>query len=389
MSEKIDIILLDNLNNAIQEINLVKPKSYEDLLIELKNKVNLPNNFMIFQQENNNQIIIDNNEKYQLIKEILFIREKKINNSYLEQSLFEINYNNLSESKQDILDEKYDCYICESIIKKEAPLFCYQCQKIYHEKCLGDWDKKMKLQNKELECPFCKYKLPLEKWNKKLNYEENRKNEAEIINKIKNYELNNNLNINVNKIKDQKINELKDENMNKNELNEKLVKNKEETLEIFNKIFNKIKIIQSLFKIEKEDNLNNIINNKEKNKHNLEINDLSKLIYEELEKIEQNIKNINKENQNKINELNDSINKLKNENEKLIEKLNENKKEIDLIYYTENEGINNILGQQFVENNINNIELIINGVKNTLIDKYNLEKGENVIKIIIKKKLII
>ena len=49
-----------------------------------------------------------------------------------------MNYNKLSESKQDILDEKYNCYICNSNIKNENPYFCYICQKIFHEKCLKD-----------------------------------------------------------------------------------------------------------------------------------------------------------------------------------------------------------------------------------------------------------
>ena len=286
----------------------------------------------------------------------------------LKQSLFERNYNQLSESKRDILDEKYSCFICQQIIKKEAPLFCYQCQKICHEKCLSEWDKKMKIQNKDLECPLCKYKLPFEKWNKILNYEENRGNDAVILNKINNYELNN---------------KLRNDNMNKNELFEQ---SKEKTLEIFKKIFNKIKIIQSLIKIEIDNKLNNIINIKEIN-NNLDINTLSNIVYEELEKIEYNIKN--KENSNNKNEVdgleNKNNNKLKNENEK--EKIKEYRNEINLIYYTENEGIINILGYNFVLENKDNVDLIINGLKNLIVEKYNLKKGENIIKIIFKKKI--
>ena len=260
----------------------------------------------------------------------------------LKQSLFERNYNQLSESKRDILDEKYSCFICQQIIKKEASLFCYRCQKICHEKCLSEWDKKMQIKNKELECPLCKYKLPLEKWNKILNYEENRGNDALILNKINNYELNN---------------KLRNDNMYKNELFEQ---SKEKTLEGFKKIFNKIKIIQSLIKIEIDNKLNNIINIKEIN-NNLDINTLSNIVYEELEKIEYNIKN--KENSNNKNEVdgleNKNNNKLKNENEK--EKIKEYRNEINLIYYTENEGIINILGYNFVLENKDNVDLIING----------------------------
>ena len=41
-----------------------------------------------------------------------------------------------------------------------------------------------------------------------------------------------------------------------------------------------------------------------------------------------------------------------------------------------------------MENNKNNIELMINGKKNELVQKYKLKKGENNIQIIIKNKKI-
>ena len=63
------------------------------------------------------------------------------------------------------------------------------------------------------------------------------------------------------------------------------------------------------------------------------------------------------------------------------------KNEINIIYKTEKEGIENIFGDKFVENNKNNIELIINGIKNKLINKYKLKKGENNVKIIIKNRI--
>ena len=62
------------------------------------------------------------------------------------------------------------------------------------------------------------------------------------------------------------------------------------------------------------------------------------------------------------------------------------KNEINIIYKTEEESEENIFGEKFIENNKNNIELIINGNKNSLINKYKLKKGENNIKIIIKNK---
>ena len=80
-----------------------------------------------------------------------------------------------------------------------------------------------------------------------------------------------------------------------------------------------------------------------------------------------------------------------------------NKKIIKLIYYIDREGevedkfgnyidgrdgIFNIFGEKFVENNKNNIDLIINGIKEELVKGYKLKNGENKIEIIIKNKII-
>ena len=40
-----------------------------------------------------------------------------------------------------------------------------------------------------------------------------------------------------------------------------------------------------------------------------------------------------------------------------------NKSDINLIYFTKKEGIYNIFGGEFVENNKNNIDLVINWIK--------------------------
>ena len=70
----------------------------------------------------------------------------------------------------------------------------------------------------------------------------------------------------------------------------------------------------------------------------------------------------------------------------LFIKYNNIRNDINIIYKTDEENIENIFGNKFVENNKNNIELIINGIKNNLINKCKLKKGENKIKIIIKNK---
>ena len=64
--------------------------------------------------------------------------------------------------------------------------------------------------------------------------------------------------------------------------------------------------------------------------------------------------------------------------------------EISLIYYKKEKKDNNIFnifGEEFVENNKNNIELIINGIKSQLISKYELKHGENKIEVKIKNKI--
>ena len=153
---KIDIYLLDKLNNPMEEMNMGKPDTYLLLLQQIKQKLkNIPEYYEIFIiDKNNKEIKINNEESYKTIEDILFIRE--IDYNMLQQSLFEMNYNRLSESQQEILNEKYNCILCTMTIKNEKPYFCYKCQNIFHEKCLRDWDKKCKLQNKVLFCPNCR-----------------------------------------------------------------------------------------------------------------------------------------------------------------------------------------------------------------------------------------
>ena len=249
MTDKIVCILLNDLNIPFEEIDINRPNSYNDLILTLrKNCKNLPKYYYIFyQSDDNKEIIIHNNEEYKKSKDILFIRKKEVKN--LCQSIFSLNYNELSEANQDILDNKYACNICNLIIKNENPLFCYRCQKIFHQKCLEEWDKKKKLLNENLTCPNCKYELPLEEWKKKLNFEETRKKEGEMINKIKENEMNQKLNININKIKNKKIDELqyKHEDFVKKVLN--MIKN----------ILNEINDMNLLFNF-KNNNNNNLLN---------------------------------------------------------------------------------------------------------------------------------
>ena len=201
---KLGIFLLDKSNNIKSEGNMIKPQSYKQLLQQISNNFQSMSEYIeiFIIDKNNKEIIIDEEEKYSLIGDIIFIRAK--DKSLLEQSLFERNFNKLSESKQDILSEKYNCTICSIIIKNENPYFCYVCQKLFHDKCLKEWDKKRKAQNKTLKCPNCRNELAIEKWNKKLNFEENRNDNANLLNKINEYRLNKNLNNNLNSLNEKK-----------------------------------------------------------------------------------------------------------------------------------------------------------------------------------------
>ena len=253
------IFLLDNLNDAIKLINIKKSNNYQELLTKVKNIPNLPKDYEIFSlNEMNQKIIIDDNEKFKLINDILFIGPK--NGSFLESSLFEINYNLLSESKQDILDQKYNCLLCTNIIKNEKPYFCYKCQKIYHERCLKDWEKARKSENLNLDCPNCRNELPIEQWEKKLDYEECRNLDANFLEMENIIKLNNFVNIGHNLINDNKINSLKDNNSKLNELISKYKIYIEETFKIFKDIINKIHIIHSLIKFQTNHKLNNLKN---------------------------------------------------------------------------------------------------------------------------------
>ena len=131
------IVLLDKSNNIKEDITIIKQKFSGELLQQIIQKFkDPPENYEIFiLDKNNNQIKIDNEAKYNLIKDILFIRESE---NLLEESTFQLNYNRLPEFKQDLLEKKFKCILCLEIVKKEKPYLCNKCEQIFHEKCLGN-----------------------------------------------------------------------------------------------------------------------------------------------------------------------------------------------------------------------------------------------------------
>ena len=161
----------------------------------------------------------------------------------------------------------------------------------------------------------------------------------------------------------------------------------------FNKYIKRFKYDEFIknYEISKEKDINEIYN--EIINYKYEINEKEKQILfnnGKVIKLEEKIKLTNEE---MIKELIKEIKNMKKEKkdlEKQVDELDNKinyKNEINLIYNTEKEGDYQIFGDEFVKNNINNIELNINDDKSELVNKYKLKKGDNNIKMIIKKKL--
>ena len=83
---QLNIFILDNFDNLKEELTINKPKRYQELLKYLSNKNKIYEIFIY----DNNKIIINNEDKYKMIKDIIFIKE--INKDDLEKSIFSLNY---------------------------------------------------------------------------------------------------------------------------------------------------------------------------------------------------------------------------------------------------------------------------------------------------------
>ena len=227
MEFKLDILLVDNSGNTIQELNIKKPETYQELLNIIQTKMKLPEYYNMYYQNEKEKIIINNHETYKLAKDIFFIYE----NNDFNKSIFSLNYGQLSAKDKEILDEKYNCIICKEKIKNNKQLMCYQCQNIYHKKCLEDWENRCKLNNKNFSCPKCKYELSLIKWKAKVNYEDEKNNEANMLVE---------LNKNKNKIKQNIDNNMYDDYKDKyNILKNEYYKYIENTSNLLKNIFHK------------------------------------------------------------------------------------------------------------------------------------------------------
>ena len=244
----------------------------------------------------------------------------------IAQSTFEKNYNQISEPKKEILNQKYNCSICLEIIKHENPFLCYNCQKIFHNVCLKNWDERQKRLNKILSCPNCRNELPFEKWKVFRNYDEIRTKDAQILNQA-------------------------EKSFNSDEYLDK-------TMHLFQIVLNKLKIIHPKIESEKNYKLNNLIEEFKYNLINPSIDEISTVIIEELDLIEEHVTNAKEEPEYQ-----------------------------NIKYLTEKEGKQQIFGHKFVTNNSEKINLVINGKKSPLVQEYYLKEGENNVTLCIQNKL--
>ena len=290
---RIDIFLLDGSNNIKEELNIKKPNTYNELMTKLsKNYNNITEKYqLLIYSESNEEIIINNDETFNKIDDIIFIRHIDAISSNL--SIIDKYCNLFSKSKLDLSEEKYMCILCSIIINNENPFLCYKCQKILHEKCLKEWNEKCKSQNKILFCPNCLNILAIENWNKKLEHIDILKENEDLINKLYECKLRSNMNKNLNIIKDKKLKEIKNNKRKQSKLLQKYEKYIEKSIHIFKSILNKLNSFKSLLNIDKDNKLDEFLDNYPINFDNLYDN-ISKVINEELEYITTYIINNNK-----------------------------------------------------------------------------------------------
>ena len=346
---KLDIFLLDNINNVIEAVSINRPRTYPDLERQIMQKFkNLPKSYdkFIFR---NQEIFINQVHKYKNVNDLLFIRDNEGCN--VKRSSISVILDNLPASQQQKYEDKFNCTFCLELIKNESPYLCYKCQKIFHQKCLKDWDNKCKSQNKVFNCPNCRNELPIEKWNKKLEHEENRKDFATLINKVYQDKLSYNLYKIIYFIKEKKINDLI---LNKKKINENLNKYKNyvnKSIAIFNDTINQINSMLTLLNLEKNNRLNELMkilpSNLEK------INDMSNLLNEEFQLLKNKISKNNLENKKNINN-----NKYKN--------LMKNK-EIEIFY-------NKI---KKLQNNLNHLNQKNSEIKPQIIPEFKFKESNN------------
>ena len=351
----IHIFLVDEQRNKLHKIFIRKPDTFQKLVNEIKRSFqNLPESFIIYYLKANQETQIKNDDELKKCRNgTLFVREKeRAQNAQndqnapkkeiaIKESIFSKKLKELSEEQKELITNKYLCLICSEIIKREKPYMCYTCQKLFHHDCLKNWAEACKSKRKILTCPNCRSQKTLKDWKEKIDFEELKENDVQYMELITNY---------------------------KESESQKIV---EKTRDIFKKILKKFDTMQVFKRFDIDfENSENLIG---------QLSNSSP--FEEIE-----------------NKINDKFNlikscvtkKVKGKENDEYNKFYDSKDypyEFNLIHYTHDEGEKDIFGKKFAINNKNNIDLIINGMKIPLTDKYLLKKGENKIKVIVKRRI--
>ena len=96
---------------------------------------------------------------------------------------------------------------------------------------------------------------------------------------------------------------------------------------------------------------------------------------------------VGEKNSTKNNNIISTENNIKKEESRKVHENKEYRDKINLIYYANYRAYYPIFGDNFVKENKDNIDLLVNGKKNELADKCLLIKGENIITTVTKNKL--
>ena len=187
------------------------------------------------------------------------------------------------------------------------------------------------------------------------------------------------------------------EELNKSKLLIEKYKNYiQKTFSIFKYMLNELNQINTLILPKNDNIIYNLLRNYPLNLDTLEVDKIYKVITEELLILKKNINNIKNKNLtikeekgfvifdkdvNNINKFNKDLD-IKEKNDTKIKEYT-----INLMYKAEFNSEFNILGNEFVEKNKNNIDLILFGKRNKLVNKCILNSGDNKIALIIKNKL--
>ena len=345
ISKKLDIIILDPNKQPINEISIQRPSSYETLKIIISDNFKLKSFLIYYLNKNNVEIEIKNNDEYKKIDDLIFVMEKKL----IKQSIYNKVSENLSESKVELIDEKYLCNLRnEKLI--ENPYFCYRCQKRFCKKCLDDLSK-----NLPMMCPFCKYQLPIEKWETIKNFKEEKKHYLESIEKIQNYEKEKEI---YNKKEQELLKQIKKLKNDFSNQTNKLNQEKKNYLEL--DVKNK--------KIERQ--VTDLLNEIKRLKENDNINHQLKNKMTKIEQKKYNTINMEKKDNKYISNIDIGAD---NNSIKAVYKINKN-----------HNGIR-ILGSGFVNNNKDKCQMVVNGIN--LCDyidynKYGINKNNEFLEII-------